>query len=132
MPFVDLPFRLQPVGQIMTRRATVLLPKFVSASGDLFFHAGAFIPRRIENGEFVFHNNIPVRRRNNRSPIQRSRRSGYARPRCRKEAGARKASRKSRNRRVLTTDIIFSGYLRWRPARQPPKRAPPPGGALGN
>ena len=95
MPFVDLPFRLQPVTQIMTRHATTLLPKFVNASDDLFFHAGTFIHMQIENvglvDGFVFHNNIPVRRRNNRSPIQRSRRSGCARPRCRKEVGARRA-----------------------------------------
>ena len=30
-PFVELPFRLQPVNQIMTKRATMLLRKFVSA-----------------------------------------------------------------------------------------------------
>src|SRR5882724_11214752 len=100
MPFVDLPFRLQPVSQNMARRAATLSPKFVNASGDLFVHAGAFIHMEIENGGFVggfvFHNNNPTtvffkrsRRRNNRSLIQRSRRSGCSRPRCRKGVGAR-------------------------------------------
>ena len=64
MPFVDLPFRLQPVSQNMTRRATALSPKFVDAPGDLFVQAGGFIHIKIENGGiaggFVFHNNNPA------------------------------------------------------------------------
>ena len=43
MPFIDLPFRLKPVAQIMSMFAAFLLPKFMRALGDLLFQTHIFI-----------------------------------------------------------------------------------------
>jgi len=43
MPFIDLPFRLKQVGQIMSMFAASLLPKFMGALGDLLFQTHIFI-----------------------------------------------------------------------------------------
>jgi len=43
MPFIDLPFRLKPIGQVASVFATVVAPKFMRSLGNLFFQAHVFV-----------------------------------------------------------------------------------------
>jgi hypothetical protein len=59
MPFVDLPFRLKPVGQIASVFVTSLPPKFVRALRNLFLKAYALVHLENWRGSsvmcFAFH-----------------------------------------------------------------------------
>ena len=48
MPFIDLPFRLKPVGQFVSGFAIALVPQFVRALSNLFFQTDVFV--HLENG----------------------------------------------------------------------------------
>ena len=37
MPFIDLAFRLEPVGQVVSVFVTALMPKFMRSPGNLLF-----------------------------------------------------------------------------------------------
>jgi len=37
MPFIDLAFRLKPVGQVVSVFVTTLMPKFMRSPGNLLF-----------------------------------------------------------------------------------------------
>jgi len=39
MPFIDLAFRLMPVGQVVSVFVTALMPKFMRSPGNLLFQA---------------------------------------------------------------------------------------------
>ncbi len=39
MPFIDLAFRLKPVGQVVSVFVTALMPKFMRSPGNLLFQA---------------------------------------------------------------------------------------------
>ena len=39
MPFIDLAFRLKPVGQVVSVFVTTLMPKFMRSPGNLLFQA---------------------------------------------------------------------------------------------
>ena len=39
MPFIDLAFRLKPVGQVVSVFVTTLMPKFMCSPGNLLFQA---------------------------------------------------------------------------------------------
>ena len=43
MPFIDLAFRLKPVGQVVSVFATALMPKFMRPTGNLLFQARLFV-----------------------------------------------------------------------------------------
>jgi hypothetical protein len=48
MPFVDLPFCLEPVREIVSVIAITLLPKLMRAFGDLFFETQSLV--HVQNG----------------------------------------------------------------------------------
>ena len=43
MPFIDLAFRLKPVGQVVSVLATALMPEFICPLGNLFFQTHVFV-----------------------------------------------------------------------------------------
>ena len=54
MPFVDLTFCPQPVGQIMTMLAAALMPQLVGSLCNLFLQTYAFV--HAQNGSGIFVN----------------------------------------------------------------------------
>jgi len=48
MPFIDLAFRLKPVGQVVSVFVTALMPKFMRSPGNLLFQARVLVNRRID------------------------------------------------------------------------------------
>ena len=43
MPFIDLAFRLKPVGQVVSLFVTTLMPKFMRSPGNLLFQTHSLV-----------------------------------------------------------------------------------------
>jgi hypothetical protein len=52
MPFIDLPFRLKPIGQVAPVFATAPVPKFIRSLGNLFFQAYVLVHMEDWRGVF--------------------------------------------------------------------------------
>ena len=52
MPFIDLAFRVKPVGQVTAGFATTVMPQFIRPLGDLFFQVAVQIDVKNWLGNF--------------------------------------------------------------------------------
>src|SRR5205823_8989291 len=76
MPFIDLAFRLKPVGQVVSVFVTALMPKFMRSPGNLLFQTHIFVHMENWHDSFLssgffhsknWHYGNVVKTRSNRS-----------------------------------------------------------------